>query len=182
MNDMFNTGDQMANHPAFQSDEQPQPHRLTRNQSELVLKSVPPNGDPTLGLKLLFVDDEPSILATLPLILKSKGFDVHTADSGKAAKAALVQTSFDVVVTDLSMESATAGYEVVHAALAQTEKPVTMVVSGYPELLHKWQTEGADAGLQKPTEVSELLEAIDGLVKNRQQNLAEKDKPIFRHP
>ena len=57
-----------------------------------------------------------------------------------------------------------------------------MVVSGYPELLHKWQTEVADAGLQKPTEVSELLEAIDGLVRNLQQNLAEKDKPIFRHP
>ncbi|MCU1269630.1 MAG: response regulator receiver protein [Acidobacteriaceae bacterium] len=123
--------------------------------------------DRTLGFKLLLVDDEPSILATLRLILKSEGFDVETASSGKAAKAALLQTSFDMVVTDLSMESTTAGYEVVRAAQAQLKKPVTLVLSGYPELLDKWQTEGADAGLQKPTDVPELLETIHRLVRNR---------------
>ena len=92
---------------------------------------------------------------------------MHIAASGKAAKAALVQTSFDVILTDLSMESTTAGYEVVHAAQTQTRKPVTLVLSGFPELLDKWQAEGADAGLQKPTDVPELLEAIHRLVRNR---------------
>jgi DNA-binding response OmpR family regulator len=123
--------------------------------------------DRPLGLKLLLADDEPSILATLRLILKSEGFDVHTAASGKAAKEALVRISFDVVLTDLSMESTMAGYEVVHAAQAQTRKPVTLVLSGYPELLDKWQVEGADGGLQKPTDVPELLETIHRLVRNR---------------
>jgi DNA-binding response OmpR family regulator len=123
--------------------------------------------DRTHGLKLLLVDDEPSILATLRLILKSEGFEVQTATSGKAAKAALVQTSFDVILTDLSMESTMAGYEVVHAAQALTKKPVTLVLSGYPELLDKWQVEGADGGLQKPTDVPELLETIHLLVRNR---------------
>lgn len=107
--------------------------------------------DPVRGLKLLLVDDEPSILTTLQMILKSEGFDVETASSGKAAKAALVQTSFDVVVTDLSMESTAAGYEVVHAAQTQTRRPAILVLSGFPELLDEWQAEGADAGLQKPT-------------------------------
>jgi len=123
--------------------------------------------DRALGLKLLLVDDEPSILATLRLILKSEGFDVHTAASGKAATTALFHTSFDVVLTDLSMETTTAGYDVVHAAQAQTRKPVTLVVSGYSELLDKWQVEGADAGLQKPTDVPELLEIINRLIRNR---------------
>jgi two-component system KDP operon response regulator KdpE len=122
--------------------------------------------DRTLGLKLLLADDEPSILVTLRMTLTSEGFDVHTATSGKEAKAALVQTSFDVVVTDLSMESTTAGYEVIHAAQTQTRKPVTLVLSGYSELLDQWQVEGADAGLQKPTDVPELLETINRLVRN----------------
>jgi CheY-like chemotaxis protein len=123
--------------------------------------------DRTLGLKLLLVDDEPSILATLRMILVSEGFDVHTEASGKSAKDALVKIAFDVLVTDLSMESTTAGYEVVRAAQALTRKPVTLVLSGYPELLEKWQVEGADAGLQKPTDVPELLETINRLVGNR---------------
>lgn len=123
--------------------------------------------DRAVGLKVLLVDDEPSILTTLRLILKSEGFDVETASSGKAAKAALVQTSFDLVVTDLSMESTTAGYEVVHAAQRQTRKPATLVLSGFPELLDEWQAEGADAGLPKPTDVPDLLETIKRLVRNR---------------
>lgn len=122
--------------------------------------------DQVRGLKLLLVDDEPSILTTLRMIFKSESFDVETASSSKAAKAALVQTLFDVVVTDLSMENATAGYEVVHAAQTQTRKPAVLVLSGFPELLDEWQAEGADAGLQKPTDVTELLETIHRLVKN----------------
>ncbi len=121
----------------------------------------------TLGFKLLLVDDEPSILAMMRLILKSEGFDVETASSGKAAKAALFQNSFDVVLTDLSMESPTAGYDVVRAARTQSKKPATLVLSGFPELLDKWQAEGADAGFQKPTDVPELLQTIHRLVMNR---------------
>jgi CheY-like chemotaxis protein len=122
--------------------------------------------DRPVGLKVLLADDEPSILVTLRMILMSEGFDVHTETSGKGAKAALAQTSFDVVVTDLSMESKTAGYEVIHAAQALTKKPATVVVSGFPELLDQWQAEGADAGLQKPTDVPELLATIHRLVAN----------------
>jgi CheY-like chemotaxis protein len=102
----------------------------TTNKRELMPESVAPR-----GLKLLLADDEPSILVTLRMILISEGFDVHTAASAKAAKAALVQISFDVIVTDLSMESTTAGYEVVHAARTQTRKPATLVLSGFPRLL-----------------------------------------------
>jgi DNA-binding response OmpR family regulator len=35
------------------------------------------------------------------MILVSEGFDVHTAASRKAAKAALAQSSYEIVVTDL---------------------------------------------------------------------------------
>ena len=113
------------------------------------------------------MDDEPAILGTMRLILKSEGFDVETASSGEDAKAALGQRSFDVVVTDLSMETRMAGYEVVDAAQAQTRKPAILVLSGFPELLETWQAEGADAALQKPTDVTEVIETIHRLVRTR---------------
>jgi len=118
-------------------------------------------------LKALVVDDEPSILVTLGLVLKAEGFEVQTVSSGKAAKAVLAETAFDLVVTDLSLEAPTEGYEVVRAAQKQTKKPATLVISGFPDLLDKWEAEGADAGLQKPSEVPELLETIHRLLANR---------------
>jgi len=53
------------------------------------------------------------------------------------------------------------------AAQKQKRKPATLVISGFPDLLDKWEAEGADAGLQKPTEVPELLDTINRLVANR---------------
>ncbi len=120
-----------------------------------------------MALRVLVVDDEPSILVTLGLVLQSEGFDVETASSGKAARTVLARTSFDLVLTDLSLETPTEGYEVVRAAKQQDARPATLVISGFPDLLAKWEAEGADAGLQKPTEVPELLATIHQLVDKR---------------
>jgi DNA-binding NtrC family response regulator len=120
-----------------------------------------------MPLKALVVDDEPNILITLGLVLKSEGFDVHTASTVSDAKAVLAESTFDLVLTDLSLETPTAGYDLVHAAQEQRRKPATLVISGFPDLLRSWEAEGADAGLQKPTEVPELLETINRLVADR---------------
>jgi DNA-binding response OmpR family regulator len=120
-----------------------------------------------MAFKALLVDDEPNILVTLGLVLKSEGFEVQTVSSVKAAKAVLAQTPFDIVLTDLSLETPTAGYDLVHAANEQRKPPATLVISGFPDLLSQWEAEGADAGLQKPTEVPELLATINRLVADR---------------
>jgi len=120
-----------------------------------------------MALKALLVDDEPNILVTLGMVLKSEGFDVETVSTVRAAKAVLAQSAFDLVLTDLSVETPTAGYDLVHAAQQQHSKPATLVISGFPDLLSSWEAEGADAGLQKPTEVPELLATISRLVADR---------------
>jgi len=120
-----------------------------------------------MALKALLVDDEPNILVTLGMVLKSEGFDVETVSTVRAAKAVLAQSAFDLVLTDLSVEAPTAGYDLVHAAQQQHSKPATLVISGFPDLLSSWEAEGADAGLQKPTDVPELLATIKRLVADR---------------
>lgn len=120
-----------------------------------------------MALKALVVDDEPNILVTLGLILKSEGFDVETASTVRAAKAVLAQAPFDLILTDLSVETPMAGYELVRAAREQPRRPATLVISGFPDLLSMWKAEGADAALQKPTEVPELLATINRLISDR---------------
>jgi DNA-binding response OmpR family regulator len=121
----------------------------------------------TMAMKALVVDDEPNILITLGLVLKAEGFEVQTASTVRDAKAVLAKFPFDLVLTDLSVETPTAGYDLIHAAQEQPRKPATLVISGFPDLLSSWEAEGADAGLQKPTEVPELLATINRLVADR---------------
>lgn len=120
-----------------------------------------------MTVRALVVDDEPSILLTLSLVLKSEGFEVQTAPSASTAKARIAENAFDLIVTDLSLETPTAGYDIIRAAQQQTKKPATIVISGFPDLLNRWEIERADAALQKPTDVPELLATIGRLLAGR---------------
>lgn len=117
--------------------------------------------------RALLVDDEPNILLTLGLVLKSDGFDVQTANSAQSAKAQLSEGKFDLVVTDLSLEQPLSGFEIVQVANLQPTKPATVVISGFQDLLNAWKQQGADAGLQKPTDVQEFLSTINRLLPGR---------------
>jgi len=119
--------------------------------------------------RALIVDDEPSVLLTLRAILQLQGLEVETAGSGKAAKVFLHEGRFDLVITDLSMETERAGYEVVQAAKDQAGKPSTLVISAFPDLLTDWKKYGADAMLAKPTDTSELIATVAALLE-RQAN------------
>lgn len=56
-----------------------------------------------LGLRLLVVDDEPSICQVLTLLLGSHGIAVVTALSGGEARAQLAASRFDVLLIDLRL-------------------------------------------------------------------------------
>lgn len=52
---------------------------------------------------LLLVDDEPSILSALRRLLRSKGYAIHTAESGKAGLEILEREPVDLVISDMRM-------------------------------------------------------------------------------
>jgi len=73
--------------------------------------------------RILLVDDELAILLTLKAILEMNGFEVDTAASAREAAQKLSAGIFDMVITDMSMESETSGYEVIRAARSQAYNP-----------------------------------------------------------
>jgi CheY-like chemotaxis protein len=113
---------------------------------------------------ILLVDDERSILLTLTAILQKNGFQVMSAASSGEAKEKMARNQFDLLITDLKMESDGAGFEVVKAALEQPYKPATLLLTAYPVPQEEWSLRGFDGLLEKPTDMASLLQTISQLL------------------
>jgi CheY-like chemotaxis protein len=78
--------------------------------------------------RVLIVDDEPLIRECLGAILAAESFEVQAVSSAAAAIVALGEGEFDLVITDMAMETETAGWDVVRAARQQSYHPHPEVV------------------------------------------------------
>jgi DNA-binding NtrC family response regulator len=118
--------------------------------------------------RILLVDDELAILLTLRAILEMNGFEVETAASAKEARHKLENGVFEMVITDMRMESETAGYDVIHAARQQSYNPATALLTAYPSLGNEWKSKGAQSLLVKPVNTPELLRQLEALLISHQ--------------
>src|SRR5438128_7984074 len=92
--------------------------------------------------RILRVDDELAILLTLKAILEINGFEVETAISAKEGIGKIKTSAYDMVITDMKMETEHSGYEVVRAAKKAEYKPATAILTAYPLLGNDWKQEG----------------------------------------
>jgi len=131
--------------------------------------------------RILLVDDELAILLTLRAILEMNGFEVETASNGSEAIAKLQQGGpFHMVITDLKMESETAGYDVMRAAKQLANSPAVAVLTAFPTLGTSWQSEGADSMLVKPMNTEDLLRQIEILLIRHEDKKAKLRKTASR--
>ena len=114
--------------------------------------------------RILLVDDELAILLTLKAILEMNGFEVETASSGREALQKLDAGVFQMVITDMQMETETAGYDVIRAAQQKPYNPATSIVTAYPSLGRDWKSKGAQSLLVKPVNIQDLLRQIEALL------------------
>lgn len=119
--------------------------------------------------KLLLVDDEASVRAMLQAVLETENYKVTTAASAAEAKVKLQGQGFDAVITDMRMETALAGFDVVRAARRSHPGIVVIIISAFALREHDWRGEGVDAALTKPVPIAELLGTIDELLRPRRQ-------------
>jgi DNA-binding response OmpR family regulator len=116
--------------------------------------------------KVLVVDDEPAITMMLRMILGSEGLEVSTAGSAEEAQHVLTKAEFDVVVTDMRMETPVAGMKVAGFAKASKSKPAVVILSAFPMQTSEWAG-FADAYLQKGGSVTELVDVVENLLRAR---------------
>lgn len=111
--------------------------------------------------KTLIVDDDPAVLQTLKMLFEARHFDVSAVPSAQDAISALATTAFDIVVTDMRMETDTSGFDVLRTAKNQTNKPVVVILSAHPIPASDWRRAGADAMFIKGGGASRILDEIE---------------------
>src|SRR4051812_26237080 len=114
------------------------------------------------SIKILFVDDEPAIRATLPQILRLHGFEVTSAADVGEALQAISNQQFDVLISDLNIGSPGDGFTVVSAMRRTQPSCVTLILTGYPafETALEAIRSQVDDYLIKPAGVQDLVNAI----------------------
>jgi len=83
--------------------------------------------------RILFVDDEPGIRTTLALILRRYGFAVTVVSTVGEALEQIKKQQFDLLLSDLNIESERDGYTVIRAMRQVNPDCINIVLTGYPD-------------------------------------------------
>jgi ActR/RegA family two-component response regulator len=120
--------------------------------------------------RLLFVDDEESVRATLPLILQARGFEVKVAASVSEAIQKIQNHDFDVLLSDLNIAKPGDGFNVVSAIRRVNPHAVTVILTGYPafETAVDGIQHQIDDYLVKPADIDLLVETMERKLAERQ--------------
>lgn len=109
--------------------------------------------------RLLIVDDERDILATLALILEMEGYAVDTASTGQQALEKIAAIAPDLVLSDVMMPVMN-GIELLARLKAHPQHrsiPVIITSAGH---IDAEALRGCEAFLKKPVDLDVLLRTI----------------------
>lgn len=128
-------------------------------------------------MKVLIVEDEPSLAEGLRFNLEAEGYETAVATNGEAAVELLAAASFDAVVLDVMMPGIS-GFDVARKMRERDDyTPILMLTAlGRPEDVLSGFEAGADDYLPKPFDLDILLARLNGLLRRRQW-LRKESKP-----
>jgi DNA-binding NtrC family response regulator len=121
-----------------------------------------------LKAKVLLVDDEEDFLATLSERLVIRGLKVTAVTRGEEAVAKIEAEAFDLIVLDLSMPGID-GLETLKRIKAKQPEAEIIILSGKGSIRTSIEAMklGAEDFLQKPVDMTELLQKISDAKEKR---------------
>ena len=122
----------------------------------------------TLLASILIVDDDAGIRNMLSAVLNDEGYSVESAENGKQAMKMCEKTPFDVALIDIQLPDIK-GTELLSRLKRIQPKMIRIIITGHStlETAMKSVNERADGYIQKPFEVTELLEKLSRLLTDR---------------
>lgn len=116
---------------------------------------------------ILVAEDDPDVLITTCMMLKSMGWQVVEANDGVAAQKILEQRNdIDILMSDVVMPGGTSGFDLVEALQSQADAPKVLLVSGYPDkVAHADTSSGLIVPLlKKPFSLAQLETALRSII------------------
>lgn len=131
--------------------------------------------------RVLLADDDPESRLTLATILTAGGYEVDAAASAAEAVHKLDHAEYELVLSDLDMESPEAGLRVLAHARLMDYKPATALITSYREGSARnmgKRKSNSTAVLVRPENVPELLGRVAGLISARAARRLERELRI----
>ena len=123
--------------------------------------------------RVLLVDDDPTSRLTLQTVLQAGGYQVDAAASAAEAVGKMDEDQYELVLSELQMESPEAGLKVLaHAKLMDYEPAAALVTSSRSDV-HCGSPVGAHM-LIEPEDVPELLTKVADLISQRATRMVER--------
>ena len=124
--------------------------------------------------RVLLVADDPASRLTLKAILEAGGYWVDTAASAAEAVGKLEEGEYELVLTDLQMESPRAGLQVLAQAKIMSYKPATALITTYQNRVPA-EEDSRNSMLINPVDVPELLGKVATLISERAARRMERE-------
>ncbi len=118
--------------------------------------------------RVLLVDDNPTSRLTLQTVLEASGYHVDSAASAAEAIPMLDAQEYELVLSDLQMESPEAGLKVLAHARIMDYKPATAIVTTYQNAKDQNARPQTQARmLITPEDIPGLLGKVANLISQR---------------
>jgi DNA-binding NtrC family response regulator len=121
-------------------------------------------------LRVLVVDDEECMRASITMILHFHGFAAESASNSSEAIQKMSLARFDIVITDLRMSGPEDGLVVLEAARRYHPGIITLLMSAYPDVSST--TSGirlrSDEIVEKPIDIPALIRKLENRLSTEQ--------------
>jgi two-component system, NtrC family, response regulator HydG len=126
--------------------------------------------------RVLLVDDNPTSRLTLQTVLEAGGYHVEAAASGAEAVGKLEGAEYELVLSDLHMESPEAGLKVLAHARMMDYKPATALITTYQDSRGRTNSrKGNQAVLIESEDLPELMGRVAQLISERATRRVERE-------
>jgi CheY-like chemotaxis protein len=124
--------------------------------------------------RVLLVDDDPASRLTLKTVLEAGGYNVDSAASAAEAVGKLEEGQYELVLSDLQMESPEAGLKVIAHARMMDYKPATALITTYQNG-NTAVPSSQRSMLIKPEDIPGLLSKVADLISLRATRRLERE-------